>query len=137
MNTKYIVILSKVDWCGHCKNFLPFFNESQNLIKNNENLKDVNLNFEIFEMTEEEKKEEFKKKYPELNVDSFPTVFLAKSIDNKITNIIEVGHDNNTGAFIERISNAYLKLSKIGGYNDEYYKLKYLKYKAKYLQYKV
>ena len=91
-------------------------------------------------MTDENEKNNFELKYPNSKVNSFPTVFLTQVINDKITEIVEVGHANNTEAFIKLINDAYLKLPKIGGYknnnNDEYYKLKYLKYKAKYLQYK-
>ena len=49
-NSEIKVILSKVGWCGHCTDFLPVFNESKNLIKNNKTLKNVNIDFEVYDM---------------------------------------------------------------------------------------
>ena len=58
-------------------------------------------------MTDEKEENNFKLKYPNSKVNSYPTVFLAKSINNKITNIVEIGHENNSEAFIKLI-NDYL-----------------------------
>ena len=68
-NKQYKVILSKVEWCGHCKDFLPVFNESKNLIKNNKTFKNISVDFETFDM--EQDKGIFETKYKELvNKDS-------------------------------------------------------------------
>ena len=135
-NIELKVILSKVGWCGHCTDFLPIFNESKNLIKNNKILKNVKVDFEVYDM--EEDKGLFDTKYKNLSnkVKGYPTVFLAQVKNNKILEPVEVGHAQKKEDFIKLISDAYLSLPKKGGFEEDMYKLKYLKYKAKYLQYK-
>jgi thiol-disulfide isomerase/thioredoxin len=141
-NNKYKVILSKVEWCGHCKDFLPVFNESKNLIKNNKTFKNISVDFETFDM--EQDKGIFETKYKELvdKIEGYPTVFLAQIKNDKLSKTVEIGHANKPGEFIKLISNAYLDFSKQKGGNqnvleNELYKQKYLKYKTKYLQYKM
>ena len=135
----YKVILSKVEWCGHCKDFLPVFNESKNLIKNNKTLKNVNVDFEAYDM--EQDKGIFETKYSELvdKVEGYPTVFLAQIKNDKLSKTVEIGHAEKAKDFIKLISNAYEGFSTQTGGNqeEEIYKQKYLKYKTKYLQYKI
>jgi len=142
------VILSKVAWCGHCKDFLPVFNESKNLIKNNKTLKNINIDFEVYDM--EEDKGIFKTKYEELvdKVEGYPTVFLAQLKNDKISKTVEIGHAQNPDAFIKLIDDAFKDFSKLTGGDtkenskkesiliDDLYKKKYLKYKTKYLNLK-
>jgi thiol-disulfide isomerase/thioredoxin len=136
---QYKVILSKVEWCGHCKDFLPVFNESKNLIKNNKTLKNVNVDFEAYDM--EQDKGIFETKYSELvdKVEGYPTVFLAQIKNDKLSKTVEIGHAEKAKDFIKLISNAYEGFSTQTGGNqeEEIYKQKYLKYKTKYLQYKI
>jgi thiol-disulfide isomerase/thioredoxin len=158
-NKEFKVILSKVGWCGHCTDFLPVFNESKNLIKNNKTLKNVNIDFEVYDM--EQDKGIFETKYGELvdKVEGYPTVFLAQIKNDKLSKTIEIGHTQKSVDFIKLIGDAYKTFSnQTGGNNNEYnennneynennneyneynenelYKQKYLKYKSKYLQYK-
>jgi thiol-disulfide isomerase/thioredoxin len=146
-NKEFKVILSKVGWCGHCTDFLPVFNKSKNLIKNNKTLKNIKVDFEVYDM--EQDKGIFETKYGGLvdKVEGYPTVFLAQIKNDKLSKTVEIGHAQQPDAFIKLISNAYEDFSKqTGGNNnelenesiviDELYKQKYLKYKAKYLQYK-
>jgi thiol-disulfide isomerase/thioredoxin len=138
-NKQYKVILSKVEWCGHCKDFLPVFNESKNLIKNNKTFKNINVDFETFDM--EQDKGIFETKYKELvdKVEGYPTVFLAQIKNDKLSKTVEIGHAEKAKDFIKLISNAYEGLTEQTGGNQEekIYKQKYLKYKTKYLQYKI
>ena len=140
-NKQYKVILSKVEWCGHCKDFLPVFNESKNLIKNNKTFKNISVDFEAYDM--EQDKGIFETKYKELvnKVEGYPTVFLAQIKNDKLSKTVEIGHAEKPGEFIKLISNAYESFSKQTGGNqeqeEEIYKQKYLKYKTKYLQYKI
>ena len=137
-NNKYKVILSKVEWCGHCKDFLPVFNESKNLIKNNKILKNVSVDFESYDM--EKDKGIFETKYSDLvdKVEGYPTVFLAQIKNDKLSKTVEIGHAPKAKDFIKLISNAYEDFSnQTGGNQNELYKQKYLKYKTKYLQYKI
>ena len=142
-NKELKVILSKVGWCGHCIDFLPIFNKSKNLIKNNKILKNVKVDFEVYDM--EEDKGIFETKYGNLvdKIEGYPTVFLAKVKNDKISETVEIGHSQKSENFIKLITDAYAGFSQQkGGANNnedelnELYKLKYLKYKAKYLKYK-
>jgi len=136
-NKQYKVILSKVEWCGHCKDFLPVFNESKNLIKNNKTFKNISVDFETYDM--EQDKGIFETKYSELvdKVEGYPTVFLAQIKNDKLSKTVEIGHATEPTEFIKLISNAYKDFSKQTGGDQEIYKQKYLKYKTKYLQYKI
>jgi thiol-disulfide isomerase/thioredoxin len=138
-NNKYKVILSKVEWCGHCKDFLPVFNESKNLIKNNKILKNVSVDFEVYDM--EQDKGIFETKYGELvdKVEGYPTVFLAEIKNDKLSKTVEIGHAKESEDFIKLLDTAYKSFSeqKGGNQEQEIYKQKYLKYKTKYLQYKI
>ena len=135
-NKELKVILSKVEWCGHCKDFLPVFNESKNLIKNNKIFKNVNINFEVYDM--EEDKGIFETKYGDLvdKVEGYPTVFLAQIKNEKLSKTVEIGHKKDPEDFVKLIGDAYKSFSNQTGGNleDDMYKQKYLKYKAKYLQ---
>jgi len=137
-NEELKVILSKVEWCGHCKDFLPVFNESKNLIKNDKILKNININFEVYDM--EKEKGLFETKYKNLvdKVEGYPTVFLAKVKNDKISHTVEIGHAQNPDNFIKLIGDAYSDvLKQTGGTTeDDIYKQKYLKYKAKYFKLK-
>jgi thiol-disulfide isomerase/thioredoxin len=135
-NKRLKVILSKVDWCGHCKDFLPVFNESKNLIKNNKTLKNVNVDFEVYDM--EQDKGIFQTKYEKLvdKVEGYPTVFLAQIKNDKLSKTVEIGHAQKSEDFVKLITNAYMGFTQQKGGNQDPYKQKYLKYKAKYLQYK-
>ena len=137
MNSKkdYKVILSKVEWCGHCKDFLPVFNKSKNLIKNNNMFKNVNMDFEVYDM--EQDKGIFETKYGELvdKVEGYPTVFLAQIKNDKLSKTVEIGHAKEPQDFIKLLNNAYkiFKEQKGGNQEDDIYKQKYLKYKNKYI----
>ncbi len=134
----YKVILSKVEWCGHCKTFLPVFDKTKEKIKKDSILKNVNIDFEVYDMDKE--KGIFDTKYVELSdkVQGYPTVFLAQIKNDKLTKTVEIGHAEKTKDFIKLINDAYSSFSiqKGGNQEEEIYKQKYLKYKAKYLQYK-
>ena len=86
-NQELKVILSKVAWCGHCTNFLPVFNKSQKLTKNNKYLKDINVNFEVYDMEEDLKKfksNNYEDLLPQIN--GYPTVIVT-SLKNGTTNV--------------------------------------------------
>lgn len=137
-NKRLKVILSKVDWCGHCKDFLPVFNESKNLIKNNKTLKNVSVDFEVYDM--EQDQGIFETKYSKLvdKVEGYPTVFLAQIKNDKLLKTVEIGHAQKSEDFLKLIIDAYKNFSQQTGGNqeDDIYKQKYLKYKAKYTKLK-
>ena len=139
-NQELKVILSKVAWCGHCTNFLPVFNKSQKLTKNNKYLKDTNVNFEVYDM--EEDLEKFKSNnYEDLlpQINGYPTVIVTSLKNGKRVNTEIIDHSTDPLEFINTVGETYNKLvSQSGGYEEEeeLYKQKYLKYKQKYTELK-
>ena len=137
-NQELKVILSKVAWCGHCTNFLPVFNKSQKLTKNNKYLKDTNVNFEVYDM--EEDLEKFKSNnYEDLlpQINGYPTVIVTSLKNGKRVNTEIIDHSSDPLEFINTVGETYNKLvSQSGGYEEEFYKQKYLKYKQKYTELK-
>jgi thiol-disulfide isomerase/thioredoxin len=137
-NNELKVILSKVAWCGHCTNFLPVFNKSQKLTKNNKYLKDTNVNFEVYDM--EEDLEKFKSNnYEDLlpQINGYPTVIVTSLKNGKRVNTEIIDHSSDPLEFINTVGETYNKLvSQSGGYEEELYKQKYLKYKSKYTELK-
>ena len=70
-------IVGKVyaNWCGHCQQLKPEWDTMKSLVKN----KDIEI--VEFEENENEKLDEFKKKYPGLKINGYPTIF--KILPNK------------------------------------------------------
>ncbi len=138
-NEELKVILSKVSWCGHCTNFLPIFNQSQKLTKNNKYLKNTNINFEVYDM--EQDLEKFKSNnYEDLlpQINGYPTVFVTSLKNGKRVNTEVIDHSTDPLEFINTVGETYNKLSsQSGGYEEEFYKQKYLKYKQKYTELKL
>jgi thiol-disulfide isomerase/thioredoxin len=133
------VILSKVAWCGHCTNFLPVFNKSQKLTKNNKYLKDTNVNFEVYDMEEDLakfKSNNYEDLLPQIN--GYPTVIVTSLKNGKRVNAEIINHSSDPLEFINTVGETYNKLvSQSGGYEEEeFYKQKYLKYKSKYAELK-
>lgn len=88
--TEKKTIIGKVyaNWCGHCQQLKPEWDAMKSLIKN----KDI----EIVEFEENQKDEldEFKKGFPHLQINGYPTVF--KILPNKQIEYYEgnrVSHD--------------------------------------------
>jgi thiol-disulfide isomerase/thioredoxin len=137
-NQELKVILSKVAWCGHCTNFLPVFNKSQKLTKNNKYLKNTNVNFEVYDM--EEDLEKFKSNnYEDLlpQINGYPTVIVTSLKNGKRVNTEIIDHSSDPLQFINTVGETYNKLvSQSGGNKEEFYKQKYLKYKSKYTELK-
>jgi thiol-disulfide isomerase/thioredoxin len=138
-NQELKVIFSKVAWCGHCTNFLPVFNKSQKLTKNNKYLKNTNVNFEVYDM--EEDLEKFKSNnYEDLlpQINGYPTVIVTSLKNGKRVNTEIIDHSSDPLQFINTVGETYNKLvSQKGGYEEEeLYKQKYLKYKSKYAELK-
>ena len=137
-NQELKVILSKVAWCGHCTNFLPVFNKSQKLTKNNKYLKDINVNFEVYDMEKDLNKfksNNYEDLLPQIN--GYPTVIVTSLKNGKRVNTEIIDHSSDPLEFINTVGETYNKLvSQSGGYEEEFYKQKYLKYKQKYTELK-
>jgi hypothetical protein len=84
-NPDICVVLTKVAWCGHCKEFQEIFNNIESRIKQNETLKDKNIILEKYDMEVDESK--FAKKYNKFmeKIDGYPTILLnVKNDKNKM-----------------------------------------------------
>lgn len=71
------IIIGKVyaNWCGHCQSLNPEWDKMKLLLRKNPNIQFV----EIEEM-QKQKFNNFKKKFPQLEVNGYPTIF---KINNK------------------------------------------------------
>jgi thiol-disulfide isomerase/thioredoxin len=84
-NPDICVVLTKVAWCDHCKDFQEIFNNIESRIKHNETLKDKKIVLEKYDMQLDESK--FAKKYNQFmkKIDGYPTVLLnIKDDKNKM-----------------------------------------------------
>lgn len=84
-NPDICVVLTKVTWCDHCKDFQEIFNNIESRIKHNETLKDKKIVLEKYDMQIDESK--FAKKYNQFmkKIDGYPTVLLnIKDDKNKM-----------------------------------------------------
>jgi hypothetical protein len=135
-NPDISIILTKVTWCDHCKDFQEIFNNIESRIKNNNLLKDKKVVLEKYEMTVEEAK--FAKKYNEFmdKIDGYPTVLIfVRNSKNKMQgDVIEhtvIEEDskvdkqelinNATDKFLSRVESKYK--SVINDNKDEYVNL--------------
>ena len=84
-NPDICVVLTKVAWCSHCKDFQEIFNNIESRIKQNETLKDKKIILEKYDMGVDESK--FAKKYNKFmeKIDGYPTILLnVKNDKNKM-----------------------------------------------------
>lgn len=159
------VILIKTSWCGHCKNFEPIFNNTNEFLKKDKKLKKNNFNMKSFDFANETIKKKFEDEYGKVAqyIDGYPTVFLRSESKNNVKyTTVETAHEdgaikendkrlnNATEKFVKNIKESYDSLSaqKGGSYDcmlekslenhlsDIYYKKKYENYKNKYLKLK-
>ena len=152
------LILLKSNNCVHCVSFTPIFEEA---------MKQNIYNYHIFDTTNEKHNKLFKEKFPNISEkfdQAVPTIYVniggkfqeiksskvkndtkkeLKNAVDEFTNNVENGiktlkSPNHTlyiqagGEYVENIENV-----KNVEKNEEYYKLKYIKYKTKYLQEKI
>jgi thiol-disulfide isomerase/thioredoxin len=71
------IIIGKVyaNWCGHCQTLKPEWNKMKQMFKKNRNIQ-----FIEFEEAQQDKLNKFKKKFPQLEINGYPTIF---KINNK------------------------------------------------------
>jgi thiol-disulfide isomerase/thioredoxin len=65
-------IIGKIyaNWCGHCQALKPEWNKMKSLIK-----KDANIEIVEIEENENEKLNKLKERFPQLQINGYPTVF--------------------------------------------------------------
>ena len=158
------VIFVKADWCGHCKNFTKIYDEAIKLYKLNNFLNNYNVNFEVYDIENNDRKNILSINHYEIidKISGYPTIFIKSTnkldktrniydqIDHTVINSeININNQKNEAAnrFILNIVN-YLKtlesdntslfIQQGGTTNtkNEVYRNKYLKYKSKYLELK-
>jgi thiol-disulfide isomerase/thioredoxin len=165
MNHEVNVILAKASWCPHCIHFTPIFNETGVRFNKKNYLKRAKVDFLSYDLANDEEKNQFENKYPELSksLSGYPTVFFQLKKENARPKTLIINHsvvekDDEEGRtkaineFIDNITDAYknalsdrvqqIRVQNGGNNNNrtsleiEKYRNKYLKYKRKYLDYK-
>jgi thiol-disulfide isomerase/thioredoxin len=65
-------IIGKVyaNWCGHCQTLNPEWNKMKSLLKKNPNIQFVEI-----EESQKNKLNNLKKKFPQLEINGYPTIF--------------------------------------------------------------
>lgn len=87
LKDKKMVVLFYADWCGHCKNFMPTWDEVSNELNQDGNNKMIKVNLG----DKNTQNEEIMEKY---NVSGFPTIVF---VDNTQTSqVLEVYEDDRT-----------------------------------------
>lgn len=132
-NPDITIVLTKMTWCSHCKDFQEIFDNIKSRLKNNKLLKDKAVILETYDMEQDEAL--FAEKYKDYmsKIDGYPTVLIfIKNDKNKIQgDIIEhtvIEQTNNkdkqklinnaTDMFISKVESKYK--SVINGKGDEY-----------------
>ena len=114
-NPDITLVLTKMTWCGHCKDFQEIFNNIESRIKNNKILKDKEIVLETYDM--EQKEAEFAKKYKDYmsKIDGYPTVFIfVKNNKNKMQGdiiehtVIEPSNKKSTKQLIDDATDAFI-----------------------------
>jgi thiol-disulfide isomerase/thioredoxin len=84
-------IIGKIyaNWCGHCQSLKPEWYNMKKMLK----YKNKNIQFIEIEESQQEKLNKFKKRFPQLEINGYPTIFKItanKSIEyytgNRISN---------------------------------------------------
>ena len=84
-------IIGKIyaNWCGHCQSLKPEWYNMKKMLKNKNN----HFQFVEIEESQQQKLNNFKKRFPQLEINGYPTIFKItanKSIEyytgNRITN---------------------------------------------------
>lgn len=160
MTPEINVILARANWCGHCEDFKPIFDFSKNIYKNNDVLKDLNINFKDYDIAEDSGKNSLMINHMDVmnKIEGYPTVFvnLRSKNNNKYFVISHTVKDEKVNEknmieeaakrFVENISNVIksensenkVLFTQNGGNNFNNYQLspEEEKYRKKYLKYK-
>lgn len=80
MSKEKHILVGKVyaNWCGHCKNLKPIWNELKRSLKKKMKSLGLKIDFVEIEESETKKMERFKKWNPDLEVNGYPTIFKKK-----------------------------------------------------------
>ncbi len=143
---KVVLILLKLNNCPYCIKFMPIFDRISQLIKNVNEFKDINFEIKIYDYNTELDK--FKDEYKHLAfwATEAPKIFIdciinGKDKQYKTIEPIFAEKENNEEynktaiKFLNVLVSGYKEILSLqkGGYDNIYYKNKYLKYKNKYL----
>lgn len=126
----YKVKLFYADWCGHCRNFKPIWEQFKNFLKENTSLR--NTDNKIIKIVTEEYNDSNVMELEIERVEGFPTIIIYKN--NTEDRNIYTGDRSLSGLkkhFKLPVDKLPVdKLPQTGG-NNNYYD-KYMKYKLKY-----
>lgn len=145
MSKEFLVILAKANWCSHCQQFEPIFQEAEKQYKSNKYLKKYDIKFKDYDMATKEGKNNFAISHlGALNmVDAYPTVIVGvHDKEKKNTKYYTVSHtvednknnDNDSNPkkeaserFLNNINNLIKSINsdgkvvymQTGGFNDK------------------
>ena len=71
------ILIGKVyaNWCGHCQNLKPEWIKMKKELKSKMKKMGYHIQFVEIEESQQNKLAKFKNKYPDLNVNGYPTIF--------------------------------------------------------------
>ncbi|AYV80080.1 MAG: hypothetical protein Gaeavirus8_11 [Gaeavirus sp.] len=116
MPDKVTIILAKSKGCPHCTHFTPIFDAASEKIKSNSDLKETDIKFESYELSDEQISKQFNDDHPGLldNLQGYPTVYMEVKRGNNIRTdfishtVSENGNDKKAvNEFINNIVNQY------------------------------
>ena len=91
-NDKTTLHLVKADWCGHCRDFLPLWNDLSKKYNHKYN----------FKLHDEKEVSKINNKYSNLKISGFPTLFLEKN--NNIKKYENARKESQIIEFLEKNS---------------------------------
>jgi thiol-disulfide isomerase/thioredoxin len=67
------IIIGKIyaNWCGHCQSLKPEWYNMKKMLK----YKNKNIQFVEIEESQQQKLDKFKKRFPQLEINGYPTIF--------------------------------------------------------------
>ena len=95
MSQKISVILTRAEWCPHCKNFEPIYETAKNIHKKFEELKNYDIKFEDYDIANDDVKNTFMLNHYEIKdkIKGYPTVFInLKNKNQKTNNYFMIDH---------------------------------------------
>lgn len=110
------VVLYYADWCPHCMQVKPVFEQLKQKFKDNENIQ-----FESYEDSQ------IKTMSNPPQIEGYPTIMIGKNDE-----LTEYVGDRSLADITQKI-NKLIEVQNGGSIDEDLYKRKYLKYKKKYV----
>jgi thiol-disulfide isomerase/thioredoxin len=160
MSKEISVILVRANWCGHCKNFEPIFDETKKNYLENDFFKNYKMKFVDYDMESSEGKIAFENSHGDAQnlVNGYPTIIVKISDSDKkekyhtidhtvVDNSVEKKnqHQHASKKFLNKLidliktvnSDQKITYTDEGGFNNKYRtSLTEINFRNKYLKYK-